>query len=359
MKYGLGLVLGFVVALGLVPVVIHYAVRFGAVDQVSQQKRKIHKKPIPRAGGVAIFLSFVLICTVLLPHLSYRFIGLVLAGLIVLLVGLYDDIRGLSPWVKLVFQLLAALVVVLGFGINVESITNPLGGQFILNSHEPMIQLGQLQVNPGLVANLLAIVWLVGLTNTINLLDGLDGLSGGVSAIAAFIIFLLAISPTVNQPDTALIAVTLSGACLGYLVYNFYPAKVFNGDSGAYFLGMTLGILAIFSGAKLATAALVLGLPIFDAIWAFIRRLMSGHSPFQADRGHFHHLLIDVGLSQRQAVILIYGITALFGSLALIANSTQKFIAIGALLTIMILSVGLLTFIRRNLDSAKPKIDDQ
>lgn len=329
------------------PLVIRLATKIGAIDQVSVEERKIHKKPIPRAGGLAIYGSFVLVCLVLLPNLSHRFAGLVAAGTIVLLVGLYDDVKGLSPWIKLIFQIVAALVAVVGFGIGIESVTNPLGQMIVLTGNDVVVRIGTISFDVGMVATLFSVLWLVGLTNTINLLDGLDGLSGGVSAIAAFIIFALAISPQVNQPDTALIAIALSGACLGYLVYNFYPAKIFNGDSGAYFLGMTLGILAIFSGAKLATAALVLGVPIFDAVWAFIRRLATGRSPFSADRGHFHHLLIDVGLSQRQAVLIIYMLSAVFGGLALVANSAQKIVAIGALLVIMVLSVGLLTLMRR------------
>ena len=347
MMYWAALVLSLIVAAILVPIVIRYATQFGAIDHAGREERKIHKHAVPRAGGVAIYLSFVLVCLVLLPKITQNFIGLLLAGTIVLLVGLYDDVKGLSPWIKLCFQILAAAVAVVGFGISIDTITNPFGQAISLSSKVPPLAIGPFQVGAGLIATVLSIIWLVGITNTINLLDGLDGLSGGVSAIAAFIVFLLAISPSVNQPDTALIAITLTGASLGYLVYNFYPAKIFNGDSGAYFLGMTLGILAIFSGAKLATAALVLGVPIFDAIWAFIRRIATGRSPFSADRGHFHHLLIDVGLSQRQAVLLIYAISITFGLIALIANTGQKVIAIATLICLMVTSVVFLTLLRR------------
>ena len=347
MMYWAALVLSLIVAAILVPIVIRYATQFGAIDHAGREERKIHKYAVPRAGGVAIYLSFVLVCLVLLPKITQNFIGLLLAGTIVLLVGLYDDVKGLSPWIKLCFQILAAAVAVVGFGISIDTITNPFGQAISLSSKVPPLAIGPFQVGAGLIAAVLSIIWLVGITNTINLLDGLDGLSGGVSAIAAFIVFLLAISPSVNQPDTALIAITLTGASLGYLVYNFYPAKIFNGDSGAYFLGMTLGILAIFSGAKLATAALVLGVPIFDAIWAFIRRIATGRSPFSADRGHFHHLLIDVGLSQRQAVLLIYAISITFGLIALIANTGQKVIAIATLICLMVTSVVFLTLLRR------------
>ncbi len=180
-----------------------------------------------------------------------------------------------------------------------------------------------------------------------NFVDGIDGLSGGISAIAAFIMFLLALSPSVHQGQTAIISIALVGGCLGYLVHNFYPAKIFNGDSGAYFLGMTLGIIAIFSGGKLATAALVLGVPILDALWAALRRILAGRSPFSADRGHLHFLLLDVGFTQRQAALLIYSLCIVFGVIALIASPGQKIVAIFALVLIIMLLLSILTLILR------------
>jgi UDP-GlcNAc:undecaprenyl-phosphate GlcNAc-1-phosphate transferase len=181
---------------------------------------------------------------------------------------------------------------------------------------------------------------MVGLANTINFLDGLDGLASGVSGIAAVVMFGVAIGPRVNQPVTALLAIILAGAAFGFLPYHFYPAKIFMGDSGAYFLGLALAMLAIYSGAKLATAVLVLGFPIFDALWAAIRRMAKRKSPFRADRRHLHHLLLDAGLSQRQAVLTLYAVSAAFGAVALLTGPFDKFVALVVLLLLMGLSIG-------------------
>lgn len=344
MNYVYAFLASFGLAILFVPIIKRLAFRVGAVDYPEESERKIHTQVMARGGGLAIYLSFVIICFILLPRIDRAFQGLLIAGTIVLLVGLVDDIYRLSPWWKLFFQITAAIVA-LYFGIGVAVITNPFGGVINLNTTNLIIHLGRTVITISLWASLFSIFWLVGMTNTVNFLDGLDGLAGGVAGIAAMIMFFLSIGPTVNQPVTALISIILAGSCMGYLLYNFYPAKIFNGDSGAYFLGMTLGILAIFSGAKLATALLVLGLPILDAIWTVTRRIFSGRSPFSADRGHLHFLLLDVGLSQRQAVILIYAFSVAFGSLALFSTTNQKFVTIITLIviaTFLLASLGLI-----------------
>ena len=330
---------GFLASLALTALLVPYVKRFafavGAVDKPSKETRKIHSKTIARGGGIAIYISFVVLCLVLLRHANLQFIGLWVAATMVLLVGLADDIWRLSPWFKLSIQLLAAVVATVGFGIGIDAISNPFGNTLALNHFVVHLNFYGQSLTINYVATALAIVWLIAMTNTMNFLDGLDGLSGGVAAIAAFVIFFVSISSRVNQPNTGLMALVLAGGCLGYLIYNFYPAKIFNGDSGAYFLGMTLGILSIVSGAKLATAALVLGLPILDSLWAVVRRLLHGRSPFTPDRGHLHHLLLDVGLSQRQAVFIIYAICVVFGAVAIFASTTQKLLAIGALVVVL------------------------
>ncbi len=352
MIYLLGLVAGALVALLLVPSVRRFAFQVGAVDEVSKEKRKLHTKPIARAGGLAIFISFVSVSLALISQVSTPYIGLLVAGTIVLLVGLADDIWGVNPWVKLLGHTGAALVAAIGFGISIDAVSNPFGETFVFSTTQWTLALGSWSVTVNVVAVALTVVWLVGMTNTMNLLDGLDGLSSGVAAIAAVIMFFVAAGPNVNQPDTALISLILAGACLGYLVYNFYPAKIFNGDSGAYFLGMTIGILAIFSGAKLATAMLVLGLPIVDTFWAVVRRVAAGRSPFSADRGHIHHLLLDVGLSQPQAVLVIYAFSIVFGSIALFASSAQKILAFACLVVILAVLILSLTLLRRKKQAA-------
>lgn len=346
MNYIIGYISALLLCVVVMPFVKKAAFKVGAVDKPNEPGRaKLHKKIMARGGGIAIYISFVVVCLSLLPQINKQFIGLLLAGTAVLILGLVDDIRRLSPWVKLIFQIFAALIAV-AFGIGISAITNPFGPAINLETSKWIINIGSIGLSISVFSAIFSIIWLVGMTNTINFLDGLDGLSGGVAAIAATIMFLLSIGPKVNQPVTGLISIILAGGCIGYLFYNFYPAKIFNGDSGAYFLGMTLGILAIFSGAKLATALLVLGLPILDAIWTVARRLLRGRSPFKADRGHLHYLLLDVGLSQRQAVLLIYAFSIAFGSVALFATTNQKITAIIGLTFLAVALISTLALIK-------------
>ena len=347
MNYLLGLVAAFGISALLIPVVKRLAISVGAVDNPAESDRKFHSKIMARGGGLAIYIAFILVTTALVGSFSRQLIGLIIAGTMVLVVGFIDDIKRLSPWVKLTVQILAALVASIGFGITIETITNPFGESLVFTQPNVSLAIFGWQLSFNWIAVSFAVFWLVGMTNTINFLDGIDGLSGGVSAIAAGVIFLLAISQKVNQPSTALVAIVLLGACLGFLIYNFYPAKIFNGDSGAYFLGMTLGILAIFSGAKLATAALVLGLPILDAVWAVVRRLAHRQSPFTADRGHLHYLFLDAGFSQRQAVVCIYMLCLIFGLIGILGTTEQKFVGIIAMLVVMTMLLAGLTFVKR------------
>lgn len=335
MKYLIGFAAALLISALLVPIVKKVAIKLGAVDNPKEAARKIHKKVMARGGGIAIYISFVLVTFALLTTFPKEFIGLLVAGTMVLIIGLIDDIKRLSPWLKLGGQVLAAAIAAIGFGITISSITNPFGNTLVFDQPTTQLVIFGLHLSFNWIAVALAVFWLVGMTNTINFLDGIDGLSGGVSAIAAGIIFLLSISTKVNQPETALVSIILMGGCIGFLIYNFYPAKIFNGDSGAYFLGMTLGILAIFSGAKLATAALVLGLPILDAVWAVLRRVVHGKSPFTADRGHLHYLFLDAGFSQRQAVLSIYLLCLIFGLVGILGSTSQKLIGIVVLIIVM------------------------
>jgi len=347
MIYFIGFIVSLAIAALFVPLVKRFAFAVGAVDEPSKKARKIHTKTMARGGGIAIFLSFFIVNFALVGFRWWQFWGLMVAATIVMLLGLFDDIKRLPASTKLIVQIIAALVAIFIFGIQIEGISNPLSQGVLVLNPNISFHLFNLSVHISLFAVFLTTLWLVGMTNTMNFVDGIDGLSGGVAAIAAFVMFILAIGPKVAQPETALVSIVLAGGCVGYLIYNFHPAKIFNGDSGAYFLGMTLAILAIFSGAKLATATLVLGVPIIDSIWAALRRILAGRSPFSADRGHLHHLLLDVGLSQRQAALLIYALCAIFGGIALIASPTQKLVAIFALVVLIMLLFLLLSLIRR------------
>ncbi len=340
--YLLGFGLAFAVSAAATPWVRRYALARGIMDRPSEE-RKIHKYPIAYLGGLAIFIGFLVAVAVFLP-LTRQLAALVLGCTVLVMVGVIDDMRGLSAWTKLIWQFVAAGIALAG-GIGITSITNPLGGVIDLSYGRFTLDLLGWHFHVTPIANALSLLWMVGLANTVNFLDGLDGLACGVSGIAAFIMFLLAVGPHVQQPAVALLAIILAGAAFGFLPYNFYPARIFMGDSGAYFLGLVLAMLAIYSGAKVATATLVLGFPIVDAIWAATRRLAKRTSPFRADRQHFHHLLLDVGLNQRQAVLTLYAVALAFGVVALTIGSFAKLIALIVLVALMAAAIGTLVWI--------------
>ncbi|TSC93001.1 MAG: Glycosyl transferase, family 4 [Candidatus Berkelbacteria bacterium Licking1014_7] len=293
---------------------------FGWLDKPSQ--RKIHTKPVVRLGGVAVWLAFWLIVGTIyfLDRSSITFVaekylgidknllGVFLGSLLLLGAGIWDDIKGLKPGTKLIFHFLAGIIIV-AFGIKIHWFANPLGG---------------LNIELGNWTYLFVPLWIVLIINVVNWLDGIDGLAVGISGIASVILGFLSLAPFVNQFSTANLAFILAGVCVGFLVLNFNPAKIFLGDSGSMFLGFMLAIFAIISGGKLATAALVLGLPILDAFWVISRRLMSKKAPWQADKLHLHHRFLAIGFSQRQTVLVMYAIAAIFGMIALSTRTGGK-----------------------------------
>lgn len=337
MRYLFAFILSGALSTLLVGPVRNLAWRIGAIDAPAGG-RKIHDKPMPRAGGIVLYLSFVIPAFIFTQSYTLPFWGLIVSTTMMLVLGLLDDMFNLNPWVKLGGQFAAALAAIL-CGIQIGVLSGINGRTIQLVAGMRTISIGAVTIS--FVSLALSLLWLVGITNTVNFLDGLDGLTAGVSAIAALVMFLLSLSAKVNQPATAMLSIILAGSCLGYLWHNFYPAKIFNGDSGAYFLGMTIGVLSIISGAKLATALLVMGLPILDACWAVVRRLATGRSPFSADRGHIHHLLLDAGLNQRQAVLVIYAFSIAFGTVALLSGTRTKAIAMVVMiaLTTALLSI--------------------
>ncbi len=343
MNYVLAFAMAFGIALLLTPLVRRFALSRGILDR--PEARKVHSEPIARLGGVAIFIAFIVTTVVFLPvdrELATLLIGCtILAGL-----GVVDDMRGLSAWTKLGVQIVAAGIVLSG-GIGISSITNPFGGVFDLSFGRFAAHIGSFSFHITPIANALSILWMVGLINTINFLDGLDGLACGVSSITALMLFLLAISAGVNQPIVAILAIVLVGATLGFLPYNFYPAKIFMGDTGAYFLGLTLALISMYSGGKLATVGLVLGFAIIDALWAAVRRISRGGHPFRPDREHLHHLLLQVGLSQRVAVLGLYLMALVFGTVALVSNSFYKLISLIILLAVMVTLIASLVRLTR------------
>jgi UDP-GlcNAc:undecaprenyl-phosphate/decaprenyl-phosphate GlcNAc-1-phosphate transferase len=346
-EYLLGFGLAFALTAAATPIVRKFALAHGIVDKPGE--RKIHKAEIAYLGGLAIFLGFVVAVVAMLP-ITRELAALLMGCAILVIIGVIDDIRGLSPTVKLVFQFVAAAVALSG-GIGLTALRNPFGGVIDLTVGRFPVDLLGLKFHIAPIANLLSILWMVGLANVINFLDGLDGLASGVSGMAGIVMFILAFR--LGQPAVALLALILAGSAFGFLPYNFSPAKIFMGDSGAYFLGLCLAMLAIYSGGKVATAALVLGFPIMDAVWAAIRRIARGESPFKADRGHLHHLLLDAGMSQRQAVMTLYAVSALFGTVALLSDSLAKLVALVALMILMALAIATLTLAQRRKTGAK------
>lgn len=313
-NYIIPIIVAIIISLVSTPLVKKLAVRVGAID-VPKDERRIHKKPMPLMGGLAIYIAIVIAALIFLP-LNDTLISILVGATIILVSGIIDDIKGLSPKLKLVFQIIAGLVLIYG-GVKVDFITNPFSKDYVL------LYLNGLSIP-------ITLFWIVGITNTINLIDGLDGLASGVAMISALSLMLVA--EKFGQEEVTILSALVAGACLGFIPYNFNPAKIFMGDTGALLLGFMLAVISIEGVMKsVATIAivvpiLILGVPIFDTTFAIFRRLLSGRSIAEADKGHLHHRLLDKGFSQRQTVLILYGLSAVFGIFAVIvakANSKQ------------------------------------
>ena len=319
-KLILAAAVAFLVCFAMTPPVKRFAEHIGAVDQPSE--RRINKVPIPRMGGLAIFLGFVLTALLFVP-LSTQVTGILLGAVIIAVMGAVDDIVSLNAWIKLLGQIVAA-VVVIRCGLVFDAISNP-------NPLSPTttIEIGWLSVP-------LTVLWIVACTNAVNLIDGLDGLAVGVSAISS--LTMLVVSLIVSEPTVSLLLAALTGACLGFIPYNRNPAKIFMGDVGSQLLGFVLSTVSILGLFKLhaiitfVVPFLALALPLADTTFAFFRRILRGQSPFHPDRGHLHHRLLDMGMSQKQAVALMYGISALLGLSAVLIAGKSPVLRIGCLI---------------------------
>jgi len=321
--YAFPLISGFILSLLLTLALIRISEKFKLVFRGAN---------ISRLGGVAIILSFVL-AVIFNGNLAFtnHLLGFLVGAALILFVGIADDFFNLSPAKQLFFQLLASLVVVLS-GIRVDYLANPLGG---------VIRLDSLMVwTYPLVGSVFIIFWIVFLMNVLNWTDGLDGLAGGTGAIGAASLFFLSISSMVNQPPLGIISIIFLGAILGFLIFNFPPAKIFMGTSGSMFIGFALAVISIFSGAKLATLALVLSVPILDALWVVVQRIKNKKSIFRGDLSHLHYQLLDLGFSTRQIVIFYYIIAAVFGFIAVNMGGWGKIITFALFSVIM---AGILT----------------
>ena len=320
------------VAMVVMPAVILLAQRTGAMD--APNARKVHKKPIPRIGGLGIYAGFM--AAIIFVAIKFGLdgeqlketVGLVVSGSLIVVLGLLDDYKNLPAKVKLAGQIFAAAVLVLIFDVRIDFITDPYG-EYIYLDNFPIPYL----------AVPVTMFWLVGLTNTVNLIDGLDGLAAGVASIASFTIMLIALEQ--NLILVAVLTSALAGAAVGFLKYNFNPAEIFMGDTGSMFLGFMLAGISVTGAVKsVAAIALVvpifaLGLPILDTTFAIVRRLRGGVPIFKPDKGHLHHRLLSVGFTQRQAVLLMYVISALFGLSAIALTAVSSQIAVIILLVVV------------------------
>lgn len=316
-------------------------------DPQSAPERKQQSQPIPLLGGTAIILVTTFMAW--LPSMvdgwadyslpTSALIGLTFAALSILTIGILDDRFHLSPTWQLIGPVIA-IVAVIASGIGIEQITNPFGGAIRLDTITWTVASVEILV----WSSVFSLIWLAVTTYATKLLDGIDGLVGGIGVIGAVIVFLLTLRPEVNQPEVGTLAIIFGAACAGFLLRNWHPAKVYLGESGSLFIGFFLGLMAIISGGKLATALLILGLPILDLVSVVLYRSFVLHrSPFRsADRSHLHFRLLDQGWGVRRTVGFLYGVTAIFGLATLLVTGVVKLIVLGVLAVVTIALVVLL-----------------
>ena len=347
----LAMAVAAVVSFASTPLVKTLAYKVGAID-VPKDNRRMHKVPIPRLGGLAIFLAFLLSMLVF-AEIDRQMQGILLGAVMIVILGVMDDIMALKALPKLLVQIAAAGVAVY-HGCVIQFFSNP-------NVFSEITY-----INLGWLSYPVTIIWIVAITNAVNFIDGLDGLAAGVSAISTAALTVIALM--VAETNVAIILSALFGACLGFLPYNMNPAKIFMGDTGATFLGFMLatlsvtGLFKMYAIISFAVPFLILGVPIFDICFAFLRRIAKGQSPMTADRGHFHHRLIDMGFSQKQSVAIAYMLTAILGLAAVLLTSSgelKALILIGAIFVVGAIGVKLIFAARDTSAAAKSEADTQ
>ena len=321
LKVGLALACAAVVSCALTPLVKVLAKKVGAMD-IPKDERRMHHVPIPRMGGLAIFLGFIVSVLVFQNlNVSTELQGILLGAVIIVILGVMDDILTLPALPKFCVQIAAAIIVVL-YGCRIEHFMG-----FTL---------------PDWLSCPVTVIWIVAITNAVNFIDGLDGLAVGVSAIATASLIVIALM--VKEVNIVIILCALFGACLGFIPYNMNPAKIFMGDTGSTFLGYILatpsntGPFNTYAIISFAVPFLILGIPIFDICFAFLRRIAHGQNPMKADRGHFHHRLIDMGFSQKQSVAIAYMLTGMLGLAAVLLTSSGELKALILIAAIFIVS---------------------
>jgi len=317
----------FLVSFAATPLVKQFAQRIGAMD-VPKDERRMHNIPIARIGGLAIFFGFMS-GVLLFSDIDRELRGILFGSVIIVVMAMIDDLINLKAWIKLIVQIVAALVAI-WHGVVIEVISNPN-----IFSSNPWLVLGAFSIP-------VTVIWIVAITNSVNYIDGLDGLAVGVSSISSITMLVIAI--LVSEPNVAVVMAALAGGCIGFMPYNLNPAKIFMGDTGALFIGYILatisiqGLFKFYAIMSFAVPFLILALPIFDFVFAFFRRLLAGKNPMAADRGHVHHRLIDMGLNQKQAVAIMYVLSGILGLTAVVLTASGELRAM--LLIIGIIIVG-------------------
>lgn len=336
-KYVIPFLIAFLVTYIMTPIIRHYAMRKGVFDV--PDARKVHTGNIPRLGGIAIFIGYIIAVLYSLPF-TQEVIALLIGTIVLTMVGIWDDIKPLEAKTKLVGQILAASVLVMG-GVDIDWITLPWGGIWYF---------------PPWMAAGITIFWIVSFINMVNLIDGLDGLAAGISLISAMTIFCVSLA--MGQVETAVLTLCLAGATFAFLKYNFNPAKIFMGDTGSMLLGYTLGAISVIGVVKTAATVslvvpvIVLGIPIMDTAFAILRRYMNGSPIFKPDKGHLHHRLLAKGFTQKQAVLLMYAVTLVFGVISLLVVYIQPLwgaILLGVVLAFAIYVAKCLDVIGKNI----------
>lgn len=341
-EYLISFILSFIIAFFVTPLVRKLAFKTGIID-VPKDNRRMHKEPMAKLGGLAIVLGFVI--TILFNLAGSLFDGFysiiqpdkelagLLAGIaIIVVMGILDDKYDLRARYKFIFQLAAAITII-ATGTRIMVVTNPFAQEGMSNLNLP-------------VSYIVTLLWIIGITNAINFIDGLDGLAAGVSSIASLSLFFVSIILGEDMLITALLTAILAGSTLGFLPYNFNPAKIFMSDVGSNFLGFVLGVIAIqgtmkfYAAVAIAIPLLILGLPLFDIAFAILRRLKNGKSIMAADRGHLHHRLIDMGLSHKQSVVVMYTVSAALGLCAIVLADRGALSAIMLIIAVSVFVVG-------------------
>ncbi len=337
LKLLLAAAVSFIISFLMTPPVKRFAEKVGAID-VPKDDRRIHTHPIPRMGGLAIFIGFIA-AVLIFAEPSTELMGILVGAVIIAVMGAVDDIVALNAWVKLGAQIVAA-VVAIRCGVVFEAISNPN-----LLSNDTTIYIGRH------LSVFLTIIWIVGCTNAVNLIDGLDGLAVGVSAISSLTMLIVALF--VAEPVVSVILACLVGACVGFMPYNMNPAKIFMGDVGSQLLGYVLATVSILGMFKFHTIitflvpVMAMAVPLADTVFAFARRILRGQSPFHADKGHFHHRLLAMGLSQKQVAAVLYAVSAFMGIFAVLLAGEGRLVRTICLVLMFLISLAVWMFIFR------------